>query len=186
MNYPIEKDETIETIRSAINMKNTEVSKNRRANDFYIISDPIYNKAHLSLLIKSIDQKNTRVFFEHFATSSFIPYIMNYDYTAMKSQIIIGMFITFFSAVFFIGCIFMTFGFMKYQGLDIVPIICLFFVSGMIILFILNAVRLYIICKVLNGDFVIDEKFLTLLILRHCYHYEELNEKNEVLRLIGE
>ena len=75
-----------------------------------------------------------------------------------------------------------TFTFLQNINLNFIPLFSLFIVSISIVFLIVNTIRFNVLKKVENGEFVIDDNFLRLYILKKYFEKKEILRKNELFK----
>jgi hypothetical protein len=78
-----------------------------------------------------------------------------------------------------------TFTLLENKALSLIPLFSLFVVSISIMFFILNVIRYRVIDGVINGEYIIDKRFLLLLIKKKnyedtVYDKKKINENKTV------
>ncbi len=84
--------------------------------------------------------------------------------------------------VIFLITLISTFTFLQNINLNLIPLFSLFIVSISIILLIVNIIRYNVLKKVEKGEFIIDQDFLKLYILKKYFEKKEILKKNELFK----
>jgi hypothetical protein len=84
--------------------------------------------------------------------------------------------------VIFLITLISTFTFLQNINLNLIPLFSLFIVSISIILLIVNIIRFNVLKKVEKGEFIIDQEFLKLYILKKYFEKKEILRKNELFK----
>jgi hypothetical protein len=106
----------------------------------------------------------------------------NKDIDILKKQIKMNIFGSILLLVIFLITLISTFTFLQNINLNLIPLFSLFIVSISIILLIVNIIRYNVLKKVEKGEFIIDQDFLKLYILKKYFEKKEILKKNELFK----
>ena len=89
---------------------------------------------------------------------------------------IIGSFIL---LITFLITLISTFSFLQNKNLNLIPLVSLFIVSLSVIILVVNSIRYKVLNKLKVGEFIVDEDFLKLYILKKYFEKENILKKDE-------
>jgi len=172
--YPIDSDLKMLKLKNAIKLQNEKASELKERVDYYKIHNPIYNTTHIQIFCKTESQTDSKIVADHFYDIEYLNLFLKGDYEQIKKglvKLIIFMFILFAS---FLVILIFTFKFLDRKSLSLIPIISLFIVTISITLLFINIARYKVINKVIEKEYIIDEKYIMLYI----YQMKTINESS--------
>lgn len=163
-----------------ISLRKSKYVALRKRYQFYFIEDPIFNDEKMIIFANTPEQKRTKLLFDHFSDKDYFKYFLENKLEDLKDRVIGNIWISF---VFFIlvslGTVF-TFNLLDYQGLNFLPVLLIFMVSGSIVFLSLYIIRYRVLKDFISNNRRIDHEFLKILVLKYYCENEDLNNAIEM------
>lgn len=176
MKYPIDSELKMLKLKNAIRLQNQKVPEMKERVDYYKVNNPIYNTTHIQIFCKNENQKHSKIVADHFYDLEYLNLILKGDYSEIKKtliKLVICFFVVF--VIFFVVLIF-TFKYLEIKSLSLIPIFSLFIVTISLLMLLINIARYIVISKVINKEYIIDEKYIMLYIYQMKYLNESANK----------
>ena len=165
LNYPIYNDNVNFLIKKSIDLQKDNIYHLKNGNlDFYKIKDPVFKRSHFNIIINNDNQRETKNLCNHFGKINDLINIYNGELVYLQNKIKAIILINCVILVFALVTIFYSFDLLSDQKYSFIPITDVFIISVCLIIIALYTIKSKILGKAIEGNIVIDRKFLKLLI----------------------
>lgn len=175
--FPIDSESCLEKLKQSLIYINNHSSKLKEY-DVYYIKDPIYNTIHTNINCNTEEHLKTKMILEHFYDTEYYEYFEKREYKKLRFYIICKIIFQFILLVISICGLIMTFKYLENKELSLAPIVSLFFIVIVGMLFFLNIKRFLVFRLVESGEITLDMKILKLLKLKLDKENTIREEKN--------
>ena len=161
LNYPIDNDRKMQELKNAINVQKYKIPGMKDNYDFYKIRNPIFGYDQINIFCKE-SQLDTKTVIDHFDSIEYLNYLYKEEYKMIKEKIIYILIYQVIAFSFFLILLIVTFKYLEYKSLNMIPLISLIILTIILLFLIINFARLNIINKVIEGKYVLDLRFIKL------------------------
>lgn len=166
MKYPIDDDLKMAKIKVSIAIQKAKAPELKQRVDYYTIRNPVYNQDHVQMFFKNEEQIMTKIVAEHFYNIPDIENLIKENYLTIKKNLIWHISGWVMSIAFFSIILGVTFKYLEYKSLSMIPLLSLIIITISMMFFLINYMRLRMINKVINGTFTLDKRLLKLFVFK--------------------
>ena len=170
LKYPIKNDGIMYRVRQGIDIQKEKIESLKSGNfDFYEITDPVYNKELINLVIEGPMQRDTKKLADHFNNVEQLSMIYNDKMESIQIRVKAIILISLVCFILSLVTLFYSFGFLSDQKYSFIPITAVFLISLSLIAIALYIIKYKVITSAIEGEIRIDKRLLKLII------YQKIN-----------
>ena len=151
----------MQELKTAIAVQKEKIPDLKQHYDFYKIKNPVFGYDQINIFC-NYEQIDTKTVIDHFNSIEYMNYLYKEEYTMIKEKIICVLVSQMFAFSFFLILLIITFRYLEYKSLNIIPLISLIILTIILLFLIINFARLNIINKVIRGKYKLDLRFIKL------------------------
>lgn len=165
-------------LRLSIIKQKEKYSELSKTYDFFTIKDPIFDTIHMNIICKNKLQEQTKMVSEHFYNIEYLTKIYEENYEELRKKLVWVLILLSILIVIFLSIIVVTFSYLENKSLSLIPLISLILLTIILTLFLINILRLKVIDRVIDGRYLLDKKFIFLILYKLRKEENEETERN--------